>query len=83
MNEQAGPAREARIRVNGAWRPLAVRTVAELLASLGYGREPAAAAEARGIAVAVNGEVVPRSRWRQRALAPGDEVEVVEAVQGG
>lgn len=83
MNEAARPAGEARIRVNGEWRPLSVRTVAELLGALGYGPEPVSLAKARGIAVAVNGEVVPRSRWRDRTLAPGDEVEVVEAVQGG
>ncbi len=83
MSEPARPGGEARIRVNGEWRPLAVRTVAELLATLGYGPEPVALARARGIAVAVNAEVVPRSRWGDWALSPGDEVEVVEAVQGG
>lgn len=37
----------------------------------------------RGIAVAVNDEVVPRSGWATRALEPGDRVEVIHAVQGG
>lgn len=36
-----------------------------------------------GIAVAVNGEVVPRATWSRVALADGDVVEVVTAVQGG
>ncbi|WP_460798214.1 sulfur carrier protein ThiS [Microbacterium sp. GXF0217] len=36
-----------------------------------------------GIAVAVNQAVVPRSRWSSAALAAGDEVEVLTAVQGG
>ncbi|HJQ02138.1 MAG TPA: sulfur carrier protein ThiS [Jatrophihabitans sp.] len=36
-----------------------------------------------GIAVAVNGEVVPRGSWSQTVLAAGDQVEVVTAVQGG
>ena len=36
-----------------------------------------------GIAVAVNGDVVPRSLWAERALADGDAVEVLTAVQGG
>ena len=36
-----------------------------------------------GIAVAVNGEVVPRRGWPATALADGDQVEVVTAVQGG
>jgi len=40
--------------------------------------------EARdGVAVAVGGEVVPRSMWAERALAEGDHVEVLQAVQGG
>jgi sulfur carrier protein len=38
---------------------------------------------ATGIAVAVNGEVVPRSSWQATRLADGDRVEVVTAVQGG
>lgn len=38
---------------------------------------------ARGIAVAINGEVVARSAWDTCALAPGDCVEIVTAVQGG
>jgi sulfur carrier protein len=38
---------------------------------------------ARGIAVAVDREVVPRSRWDDTALADGQRVEVLEAVQGG
>ncbi|WP_250001317.1 sulfur carrier protein ThiS [Actinoplanes sp. M2I2] len=37
----------------------------------------------RGVAVAVNGEVVPRSTWDARALAEGDSVEVLTAAQGG
>ncbi|MDQ4214675.1 sulfur carrier protein ThiS [Microbacterium capsulatum] len=36
-----------------------------------------------GVAAAVDGTVVPRSRWSARALAAGDEIEVVTAVQGG
>jgi sulfur carrier protein len=37
----------------------------------------------RGIAVAVDGEVVPRGRWDDVRLADGQRVEVVQAVQGG
>lgn len=39
--------------------------------------------QARGIAAAVNGEVVPRGSWAGAALRDGDQVEVVTAVQGG
>lgn len=37
----------------------------------------------RGVAVAVNGEVVPRTRWAGTALVDGDRVEVLTAAQGG
>jgi sulfur carrier protein len=37
----------------------------------------------RGIAVAVGGEVVPRSEWSTFRLRDGDRVELVQAVQGG
>jgi sulfur carrier protein len=36
-----------------------------------------------GVAVARNAEVVPRSQWHATALAEGDDVELVTAVQGG
>lgn len=37
----------------------------------------------RGVAVAVNGEVIPRSDWAGFALAGGMRIEVLRAVQGG
>ncbi|MBM2619195.1 sulfur carrier protein ThiS [Actinoplanes sp. LDG1-06] len=37
----------------------------------------------RGVAVAVNGEVVPRSTWNVTKLGDGDSVEVLTAAQGG
>jgi len=37
----------------------------------------------KGVAVAVDGEVVPRSSWETTALSAGQRVEVVEAIQGG
>ena len=36
-----------------------------------------------GIAAAVNGSVVPRGSWAATLLRPGDQIEVVMAVQGG
>jgi sulfur carrier protein len=38
---------------------------------------------ARGVAVALNGEVVPRADWPTQPLADGDVVELLVAVQGG
>jgi sulfur carrier protein len=37
----------------------------------------------RGIAVARNGDVVPRSRWEGTVLADGDRIEIVTAAAGG
>ncbi len=37
----------------------------------------------RGVAVAVNREIVPRSQWGEARLAEGDRVEILEAAQGG
>jgi sulfur carrier protein len=42
-----------------------------------------AAGDGRGVAVALDGEVVPRGRWDEVALEDGQRVEVVRAVQGG
>ena len=54
----------------------ATATVAEVVERLGADRH-------RGIAVAVDGEVVPRSEWAARELSEGQRVEVVGAIQGG
>jgi sulfur carrier protein len=35
------------------------------------------------VAVAINGEVVPRGTWAQTEIRAGDSVEIVRAVGGG
>ena len=40
-------------------------------------------AETRGVAIAINGEVVPRATWTSRSLCEGDRVLVIRATQGG
>ena len=40
-------------------------------------------AEGRGVAVAVDAEVVPRGEWPTHVVPEGAHVEVVTAVQGG
>lgn len=40
-------------------------------------------ADRRGVAVAVDGDVLPRTQWDDRELADGAAVEIVGAVQGG
>jgi sulfur carrier protein len=37
----------------------------------------------RGVAVAIDGEVVPRGEWDETTLPDGARVEVVAAIQGG
>jgi sulfur carrier protein len=37
----------------------------------------------RGLAVARNEEVVPRSQWAATVVADGDRVEILSAAQGG
>lgn len=37
----------------------------------------------RGVAVAVDGEVVPRGTWDGTPLRGGQRIEVLQAVQGG
>ena len=39
--------------------------------------------DGRGVAVAVSGEVIPKSAWSSTRLREGDSLEVVVAVQGG
>jgi sulfur carrier protein len=52
-------------------------TVADLLGRLDV------PAEGRGVAVAVDAEVVPRGRWERHVVGDGAQVEVVTAIQGG
>ena len=64
------------IVVNGEQRQIeAGTTVAALVAGLGM--------PPRGVAVALDGEVVRRGEWERMALRDGQSVEVVAAIQGG
>ncbi len=63
--------------VNGERRRVAAADVRALLGALGL--DPAG----RGLAVARNGEIVPRAAWETTTLAPDDRIEIVGAVQGG
>jgi sulfur carrier protein len=46
-------------------------------------RDLGVSARARGVAVAVDGEVVPRTAWETFTLADNARVEVLTAMQGG
>jgi sulfur carrier protein len=65
------------ITVNGATEALAAPTVVALLEARGI------AAGARGVAVALNGAVVPRGAWAETTLSAGDTVEIIKAMSGG
>jgi sulfur carrier protein len=70
-------AAQGNIRVNGKDEPLAATTVAALLT------EKEIDPGQRGIAVALNGTVIPRSSWSETPLRAGDSIEIVRALKGG
>ena len=66
------------VQINGERRELAAgATLDEAV------REAGAPEGGRGVAVAVDGEVVPRGDWAVVPLRDGQRVEVLHAVQGG
>jgi len=65
------------VSVNGSPRGQVPATVIELIRAEGI--DP----DRRGLAVAVNGRVVPRDVWPSTELADGDAVEIVKPFAGG
>ncbi|HEU4868675.1 MAG TPA: sulfur carrier protein ThiS [Actinomycetota bacterium] len=66
-----------KLKLNGEEHRLSAgASIPDVLGILGF-------EAARGVAVAVDGEVVPRSEWGEFALSDGMRVEVLRAVQGG
>lgn len=64
------------ITLNGEARALeAACTISGLLETEGLAQ--------RRVAVEVNGEIIPRGRHGEHALADGDRVEIVHALGGG
>jgi len=64
-----------RVTVNGEQREISSASVVALLRELDY--------EGTHFAIAVNYDVVPRSRWAETALSNGDEIEIITPRQGG
>ena len=64
-----------RVIVNGEQREIAASSVAALLAELDY--------EGTHFAIALNYDVVPKSRWAETVLKAGDEIEIITPRQGG
>ena len=64
------------IQLNGQAHSLeAEQTLAQLIDDLGLSVD--------GVAVAINGEVIPRSDRKECVLKSGDRVEIIQAVGGG
>ena len=64
------------IRLNDKAQSLtAGQSVADLLAAQGVNPQ--------GVAVALNGAVLPRSRWAETRLNDGDELHLFTAIAGG
>ncbi|MFC3109785.1 sulfur carrier protein ThiS [Undibacterium arcticum] len=64
------------IELNGVPHPVpAPHSLEALIASLDLA--------GKGVAVAINRQVVPRQQWPQRSLQPQDRVDIVRAIGGG
>jgi sulfur carrier protein len=64
-----------RVTVNGEQREISSDSVDALLGELEY--------EGTHFAIALNYDVLPRSRWAQTPLKSGDEIEIITPRQGG
>ena len=64
-----------RVMVNGEQREIASRSVEAMLSELEY--------EGTHFAIALNCDVLPKSRWSQTQLQAGDEIEIITPRQGG
>jgi sulfur carrier protein len=64
-----------RVIVNGEAREIASSSVDALLGELEY--------EGTHFAIALNFDVLPKSRWARTALKNGDEIEIITPRQGG
>lgn len=64
-----------RLIVNGKQREVSSASVDALLAELDY--------EGTHFAIALNYDVVPKSRWAETHLRDGDEIEIITPRQGG
>lgn len=65
------------IQLNGEDQPWSDQTLRDLVAGAGVDLDKG------GLAIARNGEVVPRADWAQTRLEPNDSIEIVHIVRGG
>ena len=64
-----------RVIVNGEPREIAATRLDALLGELEY--------EGTHFAIALNYDVLPKSRWAETSLKNGDEIEIITPRQGG
>jgi sulfur carrier protein len=64
-----------RVIINGEAREIASTRVDALLGELDY--------EGTHFAIAVNYDVLPKSRWAETPIKSGDEIEIITPRQGG
>jgi sulfur carrier protein len=64
-----------RVIVNGERREISSHSVEALLAELEY--------QGTHFAIAVNYDVLPKSRWAETQIQAGDEIEIITPRQGG
>ena len=64
-----------RVIVNGEQREIASEHVDALLSELEY--------EGTHFAIALNFDVLPKSRWAETPIKNGDEIEIITPRQGG
>jgi sulfur carrier protein len=64
-----------RVTVNGEEREIAANSVDALLSELDY--------EGGHFAIALNYDVVPKTRWAQTSIKSGDQIEIITPRQGG
>jgi sulfur carrier protein len=64
-----------RVIVNGEPREISSASVDALLGELEY--------EGTHFAIALNFDVLPKSRWAETAINTGDEIEIITPRQGG
>jgi sulfur carrier protein len=64
-----------RVRVNGEQREINASRIDALLSELEY--------EGTHFAIALNYDVLPKSRWAETPISNGDEIEIITPRQGG
>jgi sulfur carrier protein len=64
-----------RVIINGEAREISATSIDALLGELDY--------EGTHFAIALNYDVLPRSRWAETSLKSGDEIEIITPRQGG